>query len=210
MISTPPHSFNPSNWKIMGLNADQDRSILSVQPLELVGTVMLPVNILYMRCSECQWRTRGIKTCSTNPSLQKTKIWRNSWWASRGQTMLRTLQSPYRMQNIFTERTEGFCMQLLPGLRSFTSTSICSKRKDLVRHFGGSFYEWRWSTQNPPCSPCSLLKSKDSCTLLPWTSSGEIWPSNLTSKYGLAYTCVSAYGMPIRGSSWSQYHTVGC
>jgi hypothetical protein len=31
----------------------------------------------------------------------------------------------------FTERTEGFCMQLLPGLRSFTSTSICSKRKDL-------------------------------------------------------------------------------
>jgi hypothetical protein len=35
------------------------------------------------------------------------------------------------MQNIFTQRTEGFCMQLLPGLRSFTSTSICSKTKDL-------------------------------------------------------------------------------
>ncbi len=54
-----------------------------------------------------------------------------SWWASPGQTMLRTLQSPYRMQNSFTERTEGFCMQRLPGLRSFTGTSICSKRKDL-------------------------------------------------------------------------------
>jgi hypothetical protein len=38
---------------------------------------MLPVNMLYMRCSEGQWRTGGIKTCSTNPSLQKTKIWRN-------------------------------------------------------------------------------------------------------------------------------------
>jgi hypothetical protein len=33
--------------------------------------------MLYMRCSEGQWRTRGIKTCSTYPSLQKTKIWRN-------------------------------------------------------------------------------------------------------------------------------------
>ncbi len=54
-----------------------------------------------------------------------------SWWAFPGHTMLRTLQSAYRMQNIFTERTEAFCMQLLPGLRSFTSTSVCSKRKDL-------------------------------------------------------------------------------
>jgi hypothetical protein len=33
--------------------------------------------MLYMRCSEGQWRTRGIKTFGTNPSLQKTKIWRN-------------------------------------------------------------------------------------------------------------------------------------
>jgi hypothetical protein len=52
--------------------------------------------------------------------------------------------------------------------------------------------------------PCTLLKSKDSCTLLPWTSSGEIWPSNLTSKSRLAYTSVSAYGMQIRSSSSSQ------
>jgi hypothetical protein len=35
------------------------------------------------------------------------------------------------MQNIFTERKEAFCMQLLPGLRNFTSTGICSKRRDL-------------------------------------------------------------------------------
>jgi len=128
------------------------------------------------------------------------------WWSSPGRTMLRTVQSPYRMQTIFTERTEAFCMQLLPGLRSFTSTSICSKRRDLYLSEIWREFVWmeRWSRQNPPCSSCSLLKSKDSCTLLTQTSTGKIWPINLTSTSGLAYTSVSPYEMQIRSSSSSQ------
>jgi hypothetical protein len=39
--------------------------------------MMLVVNMLYMRCSEGHWRPGGIRTCGANPSLQKTKIWRN-------------------------------------------------------------------------------------------------------------------------------------
>ncbi len=70
--------------------------------------------------------------------------------------------------------------------------------------FGGSLYESRWSRQDPPHSSLSLLKSKDSRTLLTQTSTGEIWPINLTSTSGLAYTSVSACEMQIRSSSSSQ------
>jgi hypothetical protein len=65
-------------------------------------------------------------------------------------------------------------------------------------------YESRWSRQDPPHSSLSLLKSKDSRTLLTQTSTGEIWPINLTSTSGLAYTSVSACEMQIRSSSSSQ------
>jgi hypothetical protein len=130
-----------------------------------------------MRCSQDQWRTGGIRTCGANPSLQKTRIWKN--WSLvviiSSTYNTRTLQSPYRMQNIFTERTEAFCMQLLPGLRNFTSTGICSKRRDLYlsdiwREFVGMEVKQAESSM----FILSLLKLKDSCTLLTQTSTGKI------------------------------------
>jgi hypothetical protein len=67
------------------------------------------------------------------PTHHCKRIWRN-WslvvsisWTYNVENFAIRLQNA----NIFTERTEAFCMQLLPGLRSFTSTSVCSKRKDL-------------------------------------------------------------------------------
>jgi hypothetical protein len=103
------------------------------------------------------------------------------------------------MQNIFTERIAAFCMQLLPGLRSFTSTSICSKGRDL--YLSGIWREFVWMEVKQAESSMFILfttESKDSCTLLTQTSTGEIWPINLTSTSGLAYE------MQIRSSSSSQ------
>ncbi len=127
---------------------------------------------------------------------------RLSWWASPGHTMLRTLQSPYRMQNTFTERTEAFCMQLLPGLRSFARTSICGKRKDLeilegVCMNGGEagriLHVPLFTTEikgflHPAYSDLNWRDMTNQFDLNNW----------------LAYASVSAYKMQIRSSSSSQ------
>ncbi len=192
----------------MGLNADQDRQILWVQPLELVGTVMLPVNMLYMRCSEGQWRTGGIKTFSTNPSLQKEKNLEEL--VSRGEHLLdkqcwELCNPPTECKTSSQKEQKHFVSSFLQDWEA--SPALVSAAKERTYTCQTFWREFVWMEVKQAESSMFTLFTTEIKGFLhpaPLDLKCEIWPSNLTSKSGLAYTSVSAYGMQIRSSSSSQ------
>ncbi len=63
-----------------------------------------------------------------------------SWWPSPGHRMLRTLHSPYRMQNILTESTETFlCSLFQDGEAAPALVSAAKERKYTCQTFWREF-----------------------------------------------------------------------